>query len=182
VIGALQLVELLLTKAPTLYRPAFRREGVFHEIESLSERPLTTSKAKEKEKEKEPETPAPELVPPPIPVPTMPNLKKLSSLSLDPEDAITLRARVLKFKHMSDEQDHSEDDPFDRLRTLVEKFSSPTASESELSEALWELAQLFSSPHTTISSFELLQSGIVDGLLKFATDEGRLGIIHALLA
>ncbi|KAG2011493.1 ubiquitin-protein ligase [Coprinopsis cinerea AmutBmut pab1-1] len=176
VIAALQLVELLLSKAPAFYRPAFRREGVFHEVESLAERQLIVSKSKEKEKDKEKDREGEPSTEPPNPLSSssLHGLKKLSSLSLDPEDAITLRARVLKFKHMSEEQNHSEEDSFDRLRTLVDRFSSPTASEDELSEALWELAQLFSSPHSPISSFELLQSGIVDGLLRLATDEGRM--------
>jgi E3 ubiquitin-protein ligase TRIP12 len=45
VIGALQLVELL-SKIPKEYRPAFRREGVFHEVELLADRTLTSSKKK----------------------------------------------------------------------------------------------------------------------------------------
>ncbi|TFK26191.1 ubiquitin-protein ligase [Coprinopsis marcescibilis] len=173
VIGALQLVDLLLSKAPSLYGPAFRREGVFHEIENLADRQLTTSKSKEKEKEKEREAESPfdHL---PMAGGSIPGIKKLSSTTLDPEDAITLRSRVLRFKYLSDENTLDQDDSFERLRNLVEKFSSPTASDSELSEVMWELAQLFSSPHTSVSSFELLQSGVVDGLLRFATDEGRL--------
>ena len=39
-----------------------------------------------------------------------------------------------------------------------------------LSRALNDLAELFASPHTSVSSFELLQSGLVDGLLQFMTD------------
>lgn len=50
VIGALQLVDLLLTKLPSLYKPTFHREGVFHEIETLAERTLLSStKSKEKD-------------------------------------------------------------------------------------------------------------------------------------
>ena len=35
-IGALQLVELLLSKIPQEYRPAFRWEGAFHEVDLLT--------------------------------------------------------------------------------------------------------------------------------------------------
>ena len=42
VIGALQLVDLLLSRVPALYKPSFRREGVFHEIESLAARELVS--------------------------------------------------------------------------------------------------------------------------------------------
>ncbi|KAJ6485243.1 hypothetical protein DFH09DRAFT_1458082 [Mycena vulgaris] len=100
VIGALQFVDLLLAKVPALYKPTFRHEGVFHEIESLSGRTIVTAaKSKDKEKEKETsESPAPlentANLPPPPPTdvaPTIPGFKKLTSLSLEPEDAITLR-------------------------------------------------------------------------------------------
>jgi E3 ubiquitin-protein ligase TRIP12 len=83
VIGALQLVGLLLAMVPMLYKPTFRREGVFHEIESLVERSLLFSKSKAKEtSEVGDDTSAPN---PPVPMPGLKN-----SLSLDLEDAITL--------------------------------------------------------------------------------------------
>ena len=37
---------------------------------------------------------------------------------------------------------------------------------------LKELAMLFTSAHTSVLSFELLQSGVI-GLLQFATDKTR---------
>ena len=170
VIGALQLVDLLLAKVPVLYKPTFRREGVFHEIESLAERSLLSSKSKEKEtSEAGDDTSAPN---PPVP---MSGLKKLSSLSLDPEDAITLRARVIQFKYLTDTEDTDEDGAFEHLQRVVERISASNASDPEYLEVLWELADLFASPHTSVSSFELLKSGIVDGLLQFATDETRTG-------
>ncbi|KAJ2915477.1 hypothetical protein MD484_g4935, partial [Candolleomyces efflorescens] len=176
VIGALQLVDLLLSKVSTVYKPAFRREGVFHEIESLSARHVASSKSKDKTKDSEKEgEQSTESVPPPpvIPVSSLPGLKKLSSLSLDPEDAITLRSRVIQFKYVTGEQQEAGDSSFTELRGLVARISDPLASAEDLSAALWDLAQLFSSTHTSVSSFELLQSGVVDGLLQFATDEGR---------
>ncbi|KAF7308096.1 Ubiquitin-protein ligase [Mycena kentingensis (nom. inval.)] len=51
VIGALQLVDLLLGKVPSSYKLAFRREGVFHEIDTISTRALVAIKPKEKEKD-----------------------------------------------------------------------------------------------------------------------------------
>jgi len=170
-------VELLLAKAPAVYQPAFRREGVFHEIEALASRTITSSKPKDKAKDadKEGENSSDSVPPPPIPVATLPGLKKLSSLSLDPDDAITLRCRVLRFRYLSDERKADGDSSFAQLRELVGKISVPEATEEELAAGLWELAQLFSSPRTSVSSFELLQSGVVDGLLQFATDEGRSG-------
>lgn len=96
-------------------------------------------------------------------------------MSLDPEDAITLRARVIQFKHLSDKDDVDEDGAFQSLRAVVDRLSAKNASDQGYSQALWELADLFSSPHTSVSSFELLKSGVVDSLLQFATDEDRSG-------
>jgi E3 ubiquitin-protein ligase TRIP12 len=185
VIGALQLVDLLLTKVPEEYKPTFRREGVFHEIETLAARSITKPKEKEKEKEKETsEAPssseAGNASPTPTPAPvsaitTIPGFKKLTSLALDPEDAITLRARVIQFKHLAAGEGDDGDNAFNRLKGLVERLSSADATEKGLALVLQELAELFMSPHTSVSSFELLQSGFVDGLLLFSTDPERNG-------
>ncbi|KAJ6581866.1 hypothetical protein B0H19DRAFT_1370075 [Mycena capillaripes] len=189
VIGALQLVDLLLAKVPALYKPTFRREGVFHEIEVLSGRNIVTAAkptkekdTKEKEKESS-ESPAPDNgdLPPPAPAaaapgtsaaPTIPGFKKLSSLSLEPEDAITLRARVIQFKYLSGDDKGAGDGSFGALQRLVERIGRD-GSEKDAAEALHEMAALFGAPHSSVSSFELLQSGVVDGLLQFATDVER---------
>ncbi|PFH51865.1 hypothetical protein AMATHDRAFT_141636 [Amanita thiersii Skay4041] len=174
VISALQLVDLLLAKLPQLYRPTFRREGVFHEIETLAARVLTqTPKTKEKDPASAPDsgsvTPAPT-----IPVSSIPGYRKLSSLSLEPEDAITLRARVIQFRYLKADEEKDQDGAFGTLRRLVERISIRDTTEKDLSEALKELADLFGSPHSSVSSFELMQSGVVDGLLRMATDQDRL--------
>lgn len=178
----MQLVDLLLQKVPSLYKPTFRREGVFHEIESLAARTVTSSKSKDKgdkDKDKEssetPSQPEAASAHPSISASAIPGFKKLSSLSLDPDDAITLRARVIRLKHLSVAEQEEEDDTFDGLRRLVTEISKPNASEKELTEALWELAGRFASPHTSVSSFELLQSGVVDALLQFTTEDDRTG-------
>jgi E3 ubiquitin-protein ligase TRIP12 len=164
-------------KVPHLYKPAFRREGVFYEIELIAERALLSSRLKEKEKEKE-LADSSESLPVPVPTssaPTIPGYKRLNSLSLDPEDAITLRCRVVEFKFLTEDNDDSENASFDHLRRLVDRLSSKVATEEEVTEALWDLAELFSSAHTSISSFELLQGGVVDALLAYAMEEGRTG-------
>ena len=171
VIGALQLVDLLLGKLPSLYKPTFHREGVFHEIEALAERSLISVKTKEKETSEPTDDSTSGNLPAAIP-----GFKKASSTTLDPEDAITLRARVIQFKYLKEQEGAGESDAFDNLRHVVEKISAPNASDQEYSVALCELADLFASPHTSVSSFELLKSGVVDGLLQFATDETRSGM------
>lgn len=176
VIGALQLVDLLLMKVPSLYKPTFRREGVFYEIDSLASRTLSTSKSKDKTDKESSEGPSDSgtAAPSSATLPPFAGLKKLASLSMDPDDAITLRARVIRFKYLSDEAAEA-DGTYDALRRLVDSLSRVDASEQELEDALWQLAELFASPHTSVSSFELLQTGVVDGLLEFSTDTERIG-------
>lgn len=206
----MQLVELLLIKVPDEYRAAFRREGVFHEIETLATRSLLASKSKDKEKEKDKqdkesssdsapgENPSSSTattissLPTSVPIPisaalaaSMPGLKKLSSMSLDPEDAVTLRARVIKFKYLSGKDSKDGDDVFSVLRKLVDRLGEgskdkdndvvmgATSREKEVMGALKELAALFASANSAVSSFELLQSGVIDALLQFATDKER---------
>lgn len=111
-------MELLLNKVTGEYRPVFRREGIFHEIDTLASRTLISPKSKEKDKDKEvPETPSPaeSALSTHIPaslISSMPGFKKLSQLSIDPDDAITLRARVIRLKHSTDSVQSGLDDVF----------------------------------------------------------------------
>ncbi|KZT67358.1 hypothetical protein DAEQUDRAFT_673424 [Daedalea quercina L-15889] len=177
VIGALQIVELLLSKAPSEYKPAFRREGVLHEVGLLSTRPVATLKSKDKDKDKDKD--ADVLVPPepavitPAVASSIPGYKKLSSLSLDPDDAITWRARLIRYKYLHGPEEERGDDSFATLKRVVIEISKHSASEPELETALSSLADLFASPQSSVSSFELLQSGLVDGLLQLVVDEQR---------
>jgi E3 ubiquitin-protein ligase TRIP12 len=182
VIGALQLVELLLVKRPDEYKPAFRREGVFHEIQTLAARSVA-AKAKDKSKEKDKDAEVSSSPPPQESshsisaalAATIPGYKKLISMSLDPEDAITFRGRVIQFKFLTDDTGAGANDVLELLRRLGTEIASPSASEEELSRALKELAALFRSEDTSVSSFELLQSGAVDGLMTLATSKDANG-------
>ncbi len=127
VIGALQLVDILLSKAPSLYQPAFRREGVFHEIELLSERNMTIARTKEKEGSDSTEDG------PPSNSSIVSGFKK-SSVTLDPEDAITSRARVIQVRYLSENEDPEHDGAFQSLCSLVQKISAPQSSDREYSE------------------------------------------------
>lgn len=178
-ISALQLVELLLNKQPAEYKPAFRREGVFHEVEVLAQRALIVSKLKDKEKDKDKDGADTE-TPPPAPTPgtqlpsTLPGYKKLTQLAIDPEDAITLRARAIKLHHLSASRESEDADSlFGTLRRIVSRLAIPALSDKDAVASMNELAGLFAHASTSVSSFELLQSGVVDGLLSFATDEDR---------
>ena len=49
------------------------------------------------------------------------------------------------------------------------------------SRVLWDLTTLFASPHTSVSSFELLQSGLVDGSLLLIRIEKVCAIFSDLI-
>ncbi|KAF8449163.1 hypothetical protein L210DRAFT_3609574 [Boletus edulis BED1] len=175
IIGALQLVDLLLQKLPSEYRPALRREGVFHEIEVSASKTLSTSTSKPKVQD------APDLlVTGDVAIyasSAISGHKKHHVFSLEPEDAITLRARVMRFKYSLGQDDGSGngDDSFDDLRRLVKKLSTPDISEQAMASTLREFVDHFAS-ESSISSFELLRSGAVEGLLRFSTEKGLVPI------
>lgn len=169
IIGALQLVDLLLQKLPSEYRPALRREGVFHEIEVLASRALSATKSKDKD--------SPDLsITGDVAIyasSAISGHKKHHIFSLEPEDAITLRARVMRFKYSLGQDDgcNNSDDSFDDLQRLVKKLAAPDMSEQAMVSTLGEFADHFSSENS-VSSFELLRSGAVEGLLRFSTEKG----------
>ena len=145
-------------------------------MEGLAGRNLVI-KSKEEVKNEE-STPEPTATPPPaaaVFATSTPGYKKLASLALEPEDAITLRARVIRLRHLSNDE-KAEHGLYNTLQQLVQRLSDKDGSEKLLSDSLKELATLFSSPHSSLSSFELLQSGLVDSLLAFSTDEDRSGV------
>ncbi|KAH8108502.1 hypothetical protein DFH11DRAFT_1731793 [Phellopilus nigrolimitatus] len=57
------------------------------------------------------------------------------------------------------------------IRHPVGVLKQNDTSDEQLRETLQGLAHLLSSHHTSVSSFELLQSGLADALLEFATSE-----------
>ncbi|EIW79108.1 hypothetical protein CONPUDRAFT_59237 [Coniophora puteana RWD-64-598 SS2] len=173
VIGALQLVELLLVKMPSEYRPALRREGVFHEVDVFAARSLVAkSKDKDKDKDNIPDAAADLIAAYNASGSAIPGFKKLSSMSIDPEDAITMRARVIRFKFSFGQEEIDGDTTFEDLKDLMQRIVAPNASEASAQTVVRELATLLGS-RSSVSSFELLQSGAVDGLLQFATDPSR---------
>ncbi|KAJ3722506.1 hypothetical protein C8R42DRAFT_720874 [Lentinula raphanica] len=117
VVGALQLAELLSSKS---------KEKVEEE--------------KEKEEKELSDSGTPDAT---ASAPIIPGYKRLASLTLDPEDAITVRARIMKFKYLSGDDQAESDHTLEALKTLVDRIGSANATEQELSEA-----------------FELLQSGL----------------------
>ena len=140
------------------------REGVFHKVELLADRTLISSKKKstgDKEKDKDlSNASSARDLPPPLPIsPTVDagilGYKKLSSLSLDPEDAVILQARVTLFQYLTGKESAKADNVFWMLRWLVERISNSSASEMGIKITLKELVSLFTSGHTSVLSLDL---------------------------
>lgn len=197
VTNALQLVELLLVKMPDAYQYFFRREGVMHEIERIAADPiLYVSKSKRSSPTRTPGTSDATPVagpsglaqalqhasmdgvaaPPAAPKPT------LTSAEMQAKDAITLRAR-----HLRDEYASADSEPAIKARTAMDHIQGLVKQLEEVPKAgkvghkeeeaivvlAKEVAALFSDERNPLSSFELLETGLVEGLLRFATEQGE---------
>ena len=161
VTNALQLIELLLVKMPDAYQYTFRREGVMHEVEKIASLDLITNAPKSRSSGAE----APSAI--------------LTPSERQSKDAITLRAR-----HLRDEYGAADSEPatrargvLERIKTLVQTLEDFAYSaedkavriEPDARKAVDEIATLFANEKNPLSSFELLETGLVEGLLKFAT-------------
>ncbi|GAA5933715.1 putative ubiquitin-protein ligase UFD4 [Sporobolomyces koalae] len=175
--NALQLIELLLVKMPEAYQYTFRREGVMHEIAKIAALDLISQASSAKKQQQSSTTDSTDSV-------SKPNAVSLSPSERQAKDAITLRAR-----HLRDEYGSADSEPavrakaaLERIDFLVESLNrfalsqdKPTQIELEAKHVVDEIADLFSDAKNPLSSFEMLESGLVDGLLKFAVaQEGSL--------
>lgn len=204
VLSALQLVEVLVTKLPTVYLTSFLREGVVYEMESLANEETSSEKAarakadesdtkddvKTPVKASEPSTPqvGPSGLsasrPGDIPgvlsalmgeVPPPSTHRKFPIV--DPSDANIIRARIIGAKNLfvvdGDKQDEAAV-VLDGLHKLVDRLCVPEADEGELRHTLREIASQFTNVGQSLSSFELLKSGLVDGLLRYVDIDGTV--------
>lgn len=196
--GALQLIEVLLTKLPQVYRSSFRREGVLYEVETLAGEDLTSVKTAKQAagaivKTEEDDTGSvPKVTASQTTTSTsalsisntslMSNANnqsptKIAALS-DPQDLNIVRARILKAKTTtaSPSEKAGEDEAdkaLDKMKSLVKMMVEEDAEVPVLKGAVTELAGLFGSEKNSVSSFELLKSGLVDGLLECAIIDGK---------
>ena len=87
------------------------------------------------------------------------------------------RARVLGAKKIFDVEGDDKNEAklvLDKLSALNGKLSKQAATEAELYDALKEIASQFSSAGSSLSSFELLRGGVIDGLLQFVDIDGTV--------
>ncbi|BGP09567.1 Ubiquitin fusion degradation protein 4 [Rhodotorula toruloides] len=188
--NALQLVELLLVKMHDAYQYTFRREGVMHEIARLADQPLVSQKSKRSSPSRTP-----------LPDGSTSGAAAPSGLSralqgaatktvLSPSDAQAQDSMILRARHLRDTYGAADTEPavraqgvLDRIKALVEHLNGVAHAEAsgakavakvekEAREALDEIAELFADEKNPLSSFEMIESGLVEGLLKFATETG----------
>lgn len=203
VTNALQLVELLLVKMPDAYQYFFRREGVMHEIERLAATDLVSSKSKRASPARTPreDTSAPSgstsgpsrltrALQQQATADATASPTPLTPVEAQAQDQITLRAR-----HLRDTYAGADTEPalraraaLDKIEALVAKLegfieaklSSPGSKamnklEKDAKSVVAQVAALFSDQKSPLSSFELLESGLVKGLLRFSTEVGTSG-------
>jgi E3 ubiquitin-protein ligase TRIP12 len=106
----------------------------------------------------------------------MANKKPAGVMTIDLDSNIW-RARVLGVKKIFDVEGDDKNEAklvLDKLAALNNTLSKQAATEGELYDALKEIASQFSSAGTSLSSFELLRGGVIDGLLQFVDIDGTV--------
>ncbi|KAA1100638.1 Ubiquitin fusion degradation protein 4, variant 2 [Puccinia graminis f. sp. tritici] len=198
VMYALQMVDLLLAKLPDDYHFIFRREGVMHEVNRLAESApsgshssiktrISSATAGGSRSESHISTTSNPLDEDLLQVPS--SLGRHGSSSIHPfstastsssststKDQLIYRARHLKAKCVMAETTASTkaQDILDNIRDVVDALGTVQTPE-EAKSALLKLAALFSRENDPVTSFELLESGLVEGLLRFATESRSFG-------
>ena len=95
---------------------------------------------------------------------------------VDPNDANILRARVLVAKKIfnSGEDENSASAVLDEVASLVKRLIVPEANDGEIRDTLQDISKQFTKAGQSLSSFELLKSGLVDGILEYVDVEGAV--------
>jgi E3 ubiquitin-protein ligase TRIP12 len=193
ILGALQIVELLLGKMPTVYTRSFHREGVFFEIEKLAKEELSasakSSQRQQQSKDKSAvDTPLQDRTPSDHadvknqdpsglsrrhPSQTLAatsissGSRKVSSVPSDPHDVNIVRARILCIKAdlgtKTKGDDKQEQSP---AASIVKSLGEPDISAEAFRDLMRRVATLLTDKEEPLSSFELLKSGLLDKLME----------------
>jgi len=102
--------------------------------------------------------------------------KPAGTITIDLDSNIW-RARVLGVKKIFDVEGDDKNEAklvLDKLADLNNILSKQAAAEGELYDTLKEIASQFSSAGSSLSSFELLRGGVIDGLLQFVDIDGTV--------
>jgi E3 ubiquitin-protein ligase TRIP12 len=92
----------------------------------------------------------------------------------DPQDVNILRARVMLMRKLFETEDGADEgtEVLDKLSEQVKRLCSPSITETDIRDILRDIAGQFCDPSRSLSSFELLQSGLIDGLLEYSDVKG----------
>ncbi|KAI7961695.1 hypothetical protein MJO28_002184 [Puccinia striiformis f. sp. tritici] len=200
---ALQMVNLLLAKLPGDYDFIFRREGVKHEVNRPADSTPTGTQSSIKTRisnvpvggsrsESHMSATSNMLDEELLQVPSSLgrhsssihafSSASTSSSSTSTKDQLIYRARHLKAKCVMAETTASirAQEILGNIQDVVNPLGTvQTTEEAQL--ALAKLAALFSRENDPVTSFELLESGLVGGLLRFATESRSFGRDPAFL-
>jgi E3 ubiquitin-protein ligase TRIP12 len=186
---------------PTVYSRSFHREGVFFEVERLAKDELSpTAKSQQREHQQlkeaggssrriadktptETATTATSRIHPTkssVTASTASKSKKVSSVPSDPHDVNVVRARIICIKANLGDDLASEKE---RLQSsaaanIVKGLNKPDLSIENFRSLIHEVALILTSTEEPLSSFELLQSGLLDRLMELIADP-ELPVVHA---
>lgn len=97
--------------------------------------------------------------------------------TVDLDDANIFRARVIiakKLFEVGGEHHSAATEVLEKLADHVSSIRKPEATEGELRDALRDIASHFANVDRSLSSFELLKSGLIDGLLDYVDVDGTV--------
>jgi len=170
--GALQLVDLLFMNSQrSTSPPSDVKEFCTNYLRSPTRNLLLKPKADASTSN----APTPEEGSAP-PLPSGGLLRRSSPCIADSQDSTILRARVIRFKHLSggsDDGTETDNDELDALKTAAKWLATPEIDLKSAKDALRTIADLFGRQTWSMSSFEMLKSGLIQELLAFASDETR---------
>lgn len=204
ILGALQIAELLLTKMPKIYTRSFHREGVFFEVEKLAKEELSPSaRSSQRQPQLKERRTSDRLaqdkaangntaargqedfgLPPSLSTQSLGAvsgnnaIRKVSSVPSDPHDVNIVRARILCIKAdlgaISKETVKQEQSP---AASIVKTLEKPNISSEAFRDLMRRVAILLTDTEEPLSSFELLQSGLLNKLMELIAD-AETSVVH----
>ncbi len=170
-LGSLEIVELLLTKKPEIYRSLLQREGVMWEVRQLAKQSSkthtqTTGEAADTSAGTSQAS---------SPTKAGPSTSPAGSRPSSVRHQIIARARhiysTFSKGSKSDQDAGGDSDSLTKARSLAKKLGDALANQSDTSTVLQEVFALMHPSAGGISSFELLKSGLLAALLSATATE-----------
>ncbi|KAH8087913.1 hypothetical protein HD553DRAFT_269487 [Filobasidium floriforme] len=185
VTNALQLAELLLFKLPAIYTRSFQREGVFYEIDKLAGEELSPSASatpstllKALAGEDLTQISAFERALGVARAKPGSSSRRVSSVPSNPHDANIVRAKILQIKRWSlSDTGRAVPSSSSTVAEVIQQLSDPEITDDDLQKAFTRIAELLTDRMEPLSSFEMLQSGLLAKLMGML-QEGEKAVAH----